>query len=169
MDRFNPHIPPKSLFFFSLLPSRFFFLRYTFVPHTMLRHRYPPNDTFFFRTMKKILLIAPLFALLAGCGSIPKGADRLNMITAEEAEANGCKLLDKAGSVSVILVNGSKRNTQVAVRKALRVPGATHVGYTKGKPGTTNVRMFIWACPNPDLKTKDPKVAAWQKEYLGHD
>ena len=74
----------------------------------MLRHRYPPNDTFFFRTMKKILLIAPLFALLAGCGSIPKGADRLNMITAEEAEANGCKLLDKAGSVSVILVNGSK-------------------------------------------------------------
>ena len=92
----------------------------------MLRHRYPPNDTFFFRTMKKILLIAPLFALLAGCGSIPKGADRLNMITAEEAEANGCKLLDKAGSVSVILVNGSKRNTQVAVRKALRVPGATH-------------------------------------------
>lgn len=135
----------------------------------MLRHRYPPNDTFFFRTMKKILLIAPLFALLAGCGSIPKGADRLNMITAEEAEANGCKLLDKAGSVSVILVNGSKRNTQVAVRKALRVPGATHVGYTKGKPGTTNVRMFIWVCPNPDLKTKDPKVAAWQKEYLGHD
>ena len=134
----------------------------------MLRHSYPPNEKIF-RTMKKILLIAPLFALLAGCGSIPQGAERLNMITAAEAEANGCKLLDKAGSVSAIMINGSKRNTQVAVRKALRVPGATHVGYTKGKPGTTNVRMFIWACPNPDLKTNDPQVAAWQKEYLGHD
>lgn len=61
--------------------------------------------------MKKILLLAPLCALLAGCGSIPKGADRLNMITAAEAEANGCKLLDKAGSVSAIMINGSKRNT----------------------------------------------------------
>ena len=82
-------------------------------------------------------------SLLAGCGSIPQGADRINMITAEEAEANGCKLLDKAGSVSAILINGYKRNTQVAVRKALKVPGATHVGYTKGKPGASNVRMFI--------------------------
>lgn len=119
--------------------------------------------------MKKLLLLAPLAILLAGCGSIPQGADRINMITAEEAKANGCKLLDKAGSVSGILINGYKRNTQVAVRKALKVPGATHVGYTKGKPGASNVRMFIWSCPNPDLKTNDPKVAAWQKEYLGHD
>lgn len=119
--------------------------------------------------MKKLLLLAPLDILLAGCGSIPQGADRINMITAEEAKANGCKLLDKAGSVSGILINGYKRNTQVAVRKALKVPGATHVGYTKGKPGASNVRMFIWSCPNPDLKTNDPKVAAWQKEYLGHD
>lgn len=89
------------------------------------------------------------------------------MITAEEAEANNCVLLDKAGSVSAILVNGSKRNTQVAVRKALRVKGATHVGYTKGKPGTTNVRMFVWSCPN--LKTSDLQVAEWQRDYLGHD
>lgn len=91
------------------------------------------------------------------------------MITAEEAEANNCVLLDKAGSVSAILGNGSKRNTQVAVRKALRVKGATHVGYTKGKPGTTNVRMFVWSCPNPNLKTSDPQVAEWQRDYLGHD
>ena len=44
--------------------------------------------------MKKLLLLAPLAILLAGCGSIPQGADRINMITAEEAEANGRKLLD---------------------------------------------------------------------------
>lgn len=120
--------------------------------------------------MKKTLFASVLAALvLTGCGSIPKGADRINMITAEEAQANHCVLLDKAGSVSAILINGSKRNTQVAVRKALRVKGATHVGYTKGKPGTTNVRMFVWSCPNPDLKTQDPQVAAWQKEYLGHE
>ncbi len=54
------------------------------------------------------------------------------------------------------MVNGYKRNTQVAVTKALRVPG------------TTNVRMFVWKCPNPNLRTKDAQVAAWQKEYLGH-
>lgn len=29
--------------------------------------------------------------------------------------------------------------------------------------------LFTWSCPNPDLKTNDPKVAAWQKESLGHD
>lgn len=120
--------------------------------------------------MKKILLVASLSAfVLAGCGSIPKGADRLNMITQEEADANGCQLLDKAGSISVLMINGSKRNTQAAVRKALRVKGATHVGYTKGKPGVTNVRMFIWSCPNPNLKTQDPQVAQWQRNYLGHD
>lgn len=120
--------------------------------------------------MRKVLFLSALSALvLAGCGSIPQGAERINMITAEEAEANNCVLLDKAGSVSAILVNGSKRNTQVAVRKALRVKGATHVGYTKGKPGTTNVRMFVWSCPNPNLKTSDPQVAEWQRDYLGHD
>lgn len=107
--------------------------------------------------------------VLAGCGSIPRGADRLNMITEQEAKANNCVLLDKAGSISLILINGSKRNTQAAVRKALTVKGATHVGYTKGVPGTTNVRMFVWSCPNPNLKTSDPKVAAWQKDYLGHE
>lgn len=120
--------------------------------------------------MRKVLFLSALSALvLAGCGSIPQGAERINMITAEEAEANNCVLLDKAGSVSAILVNGSKRNTQVAVRKALRVKGATHVGYTKGKPGTTNVRMFVWSCPNPNLKTSDLQVAEWQRDYLGHD
>ena len=92
----------------------------------------------------KIAVVAVIgaTALLAACGHIPEGAERINMITRAEAEANNCQLLDKAGSVSAILINGSKRNTQVAVKKALRVPGATHVGYTKGKPGTTNVRMF---------------------------
>lgn len=120
--------------------------------------------------MKKIhLLGAAVLLMLSGCGSIPQGAERINMITADEAQANNCVLLDKAGSVSAIMINGYKRNTQVAVRKALRVKGATHVGYTKGKPGATNVRMFIWSCPNPELKTSDPKVAAWQKDYLGHD
>ncbi len=120
---------------------------------------------------KKVALTACVLAalVLTGCGSIPQGADRINMITEQEAKDNNCVLLDKAGSISMILINGSKRNTQVAVRKALRVKGATHVGYTKGVPGTTNVRMFIWSCPNPNLKTKDPKVAAWQKEYLGHE
>ena len=105
---------------------------------------------------------------LAGCGSIPQGADRINIITEQQAKANNCRLLDKVGSVSAVMVNGYKRNTQVAVTKALRVPGATHVGYTKGKPGTTNVRIFVWKCPNPNLRTKDAQVAAWQKEYLGH-
>lgn len=101
--------------------------------------------------MRKVLFLSALSALvLAGCGSIPQGAERINMITAEEAEANNCVLLDKAGSVSAILVNGSKRNTQVAVRKALRVKGATHVGYTKGKPGTT-VRMVM---PEPEPQNK---------------
>ncbi len=119
----------------------------------------------------KIAVVAVIgaTALLAACGHIPEGAERINMITRAEAEANNCQLLDKAGSVSAILINGSKRNTQVAVKKALRVPGATHVGYTKGKPGTTNVRMFIWACPDPNLRTKDPQVAEWQRKYLGHD
>jgi hypothetical protein len=119
---------------------------------------------------KRIILAAGLTAaaVLAGCGSIPQGAERINMITQAEAKANSCQLLDKAGSVSAVMINGYKRNTQVAVTKALRVPGATHVGYTKGKPGTTNVRMFVWKCPNPNLRTKDPQVAAWQKEYLGH-
>ena len=119
----------------------------------------------------KIAVVAVIgaTALLAACGHIPEGAERINMITRAEAQANNCQLLDKAGSVSAILINGSKRNTQVAVKKALRVPGATHVGYTKGKPGTTNVRMFIWACPDPNLRTKDPQVAEWQRKYLGHD
>ena len=119
----------------------------------------------------KIAVVAVIgaTALLAACGHIPEGAERINMITRAEAEANNCQLLDKAGSVSAILINGSKRNTQVAVKKALQVPGATHVGYTKGKPGTTNVRMFIWACPDPNLRTKDPQVAEWQRKYLGHD
>lgn len=120
--------------------------------------------------MKRTLALCAVAGLvLTGCGSIPAGADRINMITTEEAEANHCVLLDKAGSVSAIIVNGYKRNTQVAVRKALQIKGATHVSYTKGKPGATNVRMFIWSCPNPDLKTSDSQVAAWQKEYLGHD
>lgn len=120
--------------------------------------------------MKKALFAGTATALvLTGCGSIPEGAERLNMITEQEAKVNNCVLLDKAGSISMILINGSKRNTQVAVRKALRVKGATHVGYTKGVPGTTNVRMFVWACPNPNLKTSDPQVAAWQKDYLGHE
>ena len=86
--------------------------------------------------MKKLLLLAP-------SPSFSRAASRVPKAPAEEAEANGCKLLDKAGSVSAILINGYKRNTQVAVRKALKVPGATHVGYTKGKPGASNVRMFI--------------------------
>ena len=120
--------------------------------------------------MKKKIIFALFSAgLLAGCGSIPPGAERINMITTAEARANNCVELDKAGSVSAIMINGYKRNTQVAVRKALRVPGATHVSYTKGFPGATNVRMFIWACPNPNLKTMDSQVAEWQRSYLGHD
>lgn len=118
---------------------------------------------------KSLLALAAASLLISGCGSIPKGAERINMITTEEARANGCTQLDKAGSISTILINGYKRNTQAAVRKALRVKGATHVSYTKGKPGTTNVRMFVWSCPNPNLKTQDEEVAQWQLDYLGHD
>ncbi len=81
--------------------------------------------------MRKAALSACVLSaiVLAGCSSIPRGADRLNMITEQEAKANNCVLLDKAGSISLILINGSKRNTQAAVRKALTVKGATHVGY----------------------------------------
>lgn len=49
--------------------------------------------------------------ILTGCGSIPAEADRINMITTKKAEANHCVLLDKAGSVSAVIVNGYKRNT----------------------------------------------------------
>ena len=71
---------------------------------------------------RKLLAGACALAVLtlAGCGSIPQGADRINIITEQEAKANNCRLLDKAGSVSAVMVNGYKRNTQVAVTKALR-------------------------------------------------
>lgn len=66
---------------------------------------------------RKLLAGACALAVLtlAGCGSIPQGADRINIITEQEAKANNCRLLDKAGSVSAVMVNGYKRNTQVTL------------------------------------------------------
>lgn len=99
----------------------------------------------------------------------PREAHRINLITLDEAEANHCKSLGWVGSVSVLLINGKARNTAVILKKAVKMPGATHIAYTKGEAGYATTRAQVLRRPNPDLKTKDPETMAYQREYLKHD
>lgn len=108
-------------------------------------------------------------ALIAGCANVPREAHRINLITLDEAEANHCKSLGWVGSVSVLLINGKARNTAVILKKAVKMPGATHIAYTKGEAGYATTRAQVLSCPNPNLKTKDPETMAYQREYLEHD
>lgn len=120
--------------------------------------------------MKKTLLsLSALALVLSGCANLPAGADRINLITLEEAQANHCKKLGWVGSVSAVLINGKARNTAQIVKKALEIPGATHIAYTKGEAGYSNARAQVLKCPNPNLKTKDPDTRRYSKDYLGHD
>ena len=57
----------------------------------------------------------------------------------------------------------------VILKKAVKMPGATHIAYTKGEAGYATTRAQVLSCPNPDLKTKDPETMAYQREYLKHD
>ena len=107
--------------------------------------------------MKKALIAITALtasALIAGCANVPREAHRINLITLDEAEANHCKSL---------------RNTAVILKKAVKMPGATHIAYTKGEAGYATTRAQVLSCPNPDLKTKDPETMAYQREYLKHD
>ena len=115
--------------------------------------------------MKKALIAITALtasALIAGCANVPREAHRINLITLDEAEANHCKSLGWVGSVSVLLINGKARNTAVILKKAVKMPGATHIGYA-------TTRAQVLSCPNPNLKTKDPETMAYQREYLEHD
>ena len=86
--------------------------------------------------MKKALIAITALtasALIAGCANVPREAHRINLITLDEAEANHCKSLGWVGSVSVLLINGKARNTAVILKKAVKMPGATHIAYTNLK------------------------------------
>lgn len=116
--------------------------------------------------MKKALIAISALtasALIAGCANVPREAHRINLITLDEAEANHCKSLGWVGSVSVLLINGKARNTAVILKKAVKMPGATHIAYTKGEAGYATTRAQVLSCPNPDLKTKDPETMAYQQ------
>jgi|GEM_PF-259575 len=105
--------------------------------------------------MKKALIAISALtasALIAGCANVPREAHRINLITLDEAEANHCKSLGWVGSVSVLLINGKARNTAVILKKAVKMPGATHIAYTKGEAGYATTRAQVLSCPNPDLK-----------------
>lgn len=93
-------------------------------------------------------------ALIAGCANVPREAHRINLITLDEAKANHCKSLGWVGSVSVLLINGKARNTAVILKKAVKMPGATHIAYTKGEAGYATTRAQVLSCPNPNLKQK---------------
>ena len=84
--------------------------------------------------MKKALIAITALtasALIAGCANVPREAHRINLITLDEAEANHCKSLGWVGSVSVLLINGKARNTAVILKKAVKMPGATHIAYQR--------------------------------------
>ncbi|WP_443744439.1 hypothetical protein [Sutterella sp.] len=120
--------------------------------------------------MKKALLALSALALvLSGCANLPASADRINLITLGEAQANHCEKLGWVGSVAIVPINGKARNTAQIVKKALKIPGATHIAYTKGEAGYSNARAQVLKCPNPNLKTKDPDTRRYSKDYLGHD
>lgn len=120
-----------------------------------------------FRTMA--LMLSATALVLTGCANIPRGADRINLITLEEARANGCEKLDTAGSMSLILINGRARNMAKIVQRALTVPGATHIALNKGDTAWTGARSTVFRCPNPNLKTSDPATREISLEYIGHD
>ena len=124
-------------------------------------------------TTRKTLLGAACAALalslLAGCAHVPAGASKINLITEDEAKANHCRYLTFAGSASSVLINGKARNTAQILRKALRVPDATHITYTKGEAGYAFTKANIWACPNPNLKTQDAHTRELSLRYLHHD
>ena len=106
--------------------------------------------------MKKALIAITALtasALIAGCANVPREAHRINLITLDEAEANHCKSLGWVGSVSVLLINGKARNTAVILKKAVKMPGATHIAYTKGEAGYATTRAQVLSCPTPNLKT----------------
>lgn len=120
--------------------------------------------------MKKTLLaVSALVLVLSGCANLPAGSNCINLITLEEAQANHCEKLGWVGSVSLVLINGKARNTAQIVKKALEIPGATHIAYTKGEAGFSNARAQVLKCPNPNLKTKDPVTLRYSREYLGHE
>lgn len=119
--------------------------------------------------MKKILLTISAAALvLAGCANVPPGSENINLITMDEAQANNCEQLGWVGSASGILINGKARNTAQILRRALKVPGATHIAYTKGKSGWATARAAVFKCPDPNLKTKDPDTIQYSIDYLKH-
>ena len=96
--------------------------------------------------MKKALIAITALtasALIAGCANVPREAHRINLITLDEAEANHCKSLGWVGSVSVLLINGKARNTAVILKKAVKMPGATHIAYTKGEAGYATTRAQV--------------------------
>ena len=96
--------------------------------------------------MKKALIAMTALtasALIAGCANVPREAHRINLITLDEAEANHCKSLGWVGSVSVLLINGKARNTAVILKKAVKMPGATHIAYTKGEAGYATTRAQV--------------------------
>ena len=104
--------------------------------------------------MKKALIAITALtasALIAGCANVPREAHRINLITLDEAEANHCKSLGWVGSVSVLLINGKARNTAVILKKAVKMPGATHIAYTKGEAGYATTRAEL---PEPRPENK---------------
>ncbi|MGN1209658.1 MAG: hypothetical protein ACI4SV_05100 [Duodenibacillus sp.] len=119
------------------------------------------------KTVTGLALGAAILSLL-GCAHVPSESSRLHLITENEAAALGCKHLDFVGSASGILINGKARNTAVILQKALKVPGATHLSYTKGLPGYAFTKANVWKCPDPGYTTTDPDTQAYAKKYFGH-
>ena len=111
---------------------------------------------------------AAALAALVGCAHVPSESARLHLITEHEAAQLKCQHLDFVGSASGILINGKARNTAVILQKAIKVPGATHLSYTKGFPGYAFTKANVWKCPNPDYTTQDPDTQKYAKEYFGH-
>ena len=123
--------------------------------------------------MSKKLVLASLSIIFAigvtGCAHHPDRAGRIHLITHQEAVENQCTQLSYAGSASGILINGKARNTSVIVKKALKVPGATHISYTKGEAGYAFTKANIWRCPNPNMISHDPKTLQMARDYIGHE
>ncbi len=107
-------------------------------------------------------------AALTGCSTTPADTSRIHLITEQEAALHRCVYLDHAGSASAILIKGKTRNTGIILQKAKKVPGATHISYTKGEPGYAFTKANIWRCPNPHMITMDPETQKLAIEHIGH-